>query len=56
MPDQDAVKDTEKQYERPRITDHGTLTEFTAGMHAGHALDSSFNNHDGEDRPHSVPS
>jgi hypothetical protein len=31
--------ETEAQYEAPRITDHGTLAELTAGPFSGH-LDS----------------
>jgi hypothetical protein len=55
LTDREPEQQIDEQYETPRITDHGTLTEFTAGMHTGHHLDATFNNHDGPDPHVSVP-
>lgn len=35
-------KEDEKQYETPQITDHGDLTELTAGRRVGTHFDGSF--------------
>lgn len=35
----------EKQYTKPEITDHGDLTELTAGLAHGTLTDASFKTH-----------
>ena len=33
---------SDKQYTKPEISDHGDLTDLTAGLHVGTSLDATF--------------
>jgi hypothetical protein len=42
---EDKITNKDEQYSKPRITDHGDLTELTAGLANGRTTDAAFPSH-----------